>query len=81
MEYGNLLLIIISAYVVANVILYFMQERFLFKPEKLPEDFEFKYPNLNFEEYNLEKEPGVNINGIHFKINEPRHHIIHPILC
>jgi pimeloyl-ACP methyl ester carboxylesterase len=77
MEYGNLLLIIISAYVVANVILYFMQERFLFKPEKLPEDFEFKYPNLNFEEYNLEKEPGVNINGIHFKINEPKGVVIY----
>lgn len=72
MEYGSIILIVVIAYVVANIVLYFMQERFLFKPEKLPDDFEFKYPNLEFEEYNLEKEPGVNINGIHFKIPEPK---------
>ncbi len=72
MEYGTFLLILAISYVVANIVLYFAQERFLFKPEKLPEDFEFKYPDLEFEEYNLEKEPGVNINGIHFKIDNPK---------
>ncbi len=72
MEIGVILLLIGIAYVVANFVIYFAQERFLFKPEKLPEDFEFKYPNLNFQEYNLEKEPGVNINGIHFKIDQPK---------
>ena len=77
MEYGSFILILVIAYVIANIVLYFMQERFLFKPEKLPEDFEFKYPNLNFEEYNLEKEPGVNINGIHFKIDEPKGVVIY----
>lgn len=77
MEYGSLVLILVIAYVIANIVLYLMQERFLFKPEKLPDDFEFKYPNLNFEEYNLEKEPGVNINGIHFKIAEPKGVVIY----
>jgi len=72
MEYGSIILVVVIAYVVANIALYFMQERFLFKPEKLPEDFEFKYPNLEFEEYNLEKEPGVNINGIHFRRKDPK---------
>ena len=72
MEVQTLILIILVLYVVANFVIYFAQERFLFKPEKLPEDFEFKYPNLNFQEYNLEKEPGVNINGIHFKIDQPK---------
>ena len=30
-------------YLIANVVIYIWQERFLFKPEKLPEDFKFKY--------------------------------------
>jgi len=77
MGYVTIILIVAGAYVVANIILYFMQERFLFKPEKLPEDFEFKYPNLAFEEYNLEKEPGVNINGIHFQIDKPKGVVIY----
>ncbi|OEK01877.1 hydrolase [Roseivirga sp. 4D4] len=77
MEIGTILIIVGIAYVVANFVIYFAQERFLFKPEKLPEDFEFKYPNLQFEEYNLEKEPGVNINGIHFRIAEPKGVVIY----
>lgn len=72
MDTLSLFLILLGLYVIANFIIYFAQERFLFKPEKLPKDFEFKYPNLEFSEYNLEKEPGVNINGIHFKIEKPK---------
>ena len=77
MGYLTVLLILVGAYLVANVVIYFWQERFLFKPEKLPKDFEFKYPNLAFKEYNLEKEPGVNINGIHFHIDEPKGVVIY----
>ena len=72
MDLGTFIIILAVLYVVANFVIYFAQERFLFKPEKLPKDFEFKYPNLEFSEYNLEKEPGVNINGIHFKIDRPK---------
>jgi len=77
MGYLTIVLIILGLYVVANLVIYFWQERFLFKPEKLPEDFEFKYPNLEFREYNLEKEPGVNINGIHFHRDEPKGVVIY----
>ena len=66
------ILIVISLYAFANVIIYFWQDRFLFKPEKLPPDFQFKYPNLEFKEYNLSLESGVNINGIHFQIENPK---------
>lgn len=59
-------------YVLANFIVYFWQEKFLFKPEKLPVDFEFKYPDTKFMEYNLEPVPGVNINGIHFCLDKPK---------
>lgn len=65
-------LYILSAYLVLNVVLYFWQEQFLFKPEKLPEDFEFKYPNLKYTEHNLKLGEEVNINGIHFQVEKPK---------
>ena len=64
----TILIVLVSLYILGNIVIYFWQDQFLFKPEKLPADFEFKYPNLNFKEYNLEKEPGININGIHFNL-------------
>lgn len=72
-----ILLIILSVYVLINVVAYFLQERFLFKPEKLPEDFSFKYDNQVFDEYNIEVEKGVNINGIHFKVHQPKGLVIY----
>jgi len=59
-------------YLMVNVVVYFLQERFIFKPEKLPPDFEYKYQNQVFEEYNIEVADGVNINGIHFKVRRPK---------
>ncbi len=63
---------ILAIYLLANVAVYFLQERFLFKAEKLPSDFEFSYDNQVFDEYNIEVDEGVNINGIHFKVRRPK---------
>lgn len=52
---------------IVSVILYFFQERFLFHPEKLPEDFQFQYENQKVKEYNLKINDNVTINGLHFK--------------
>lgn len=54
------------------IIVFLVQEWFIFKPEKLPADFEFQYKNQQFEEYNFELEKDVNINGIHFKLPNPK---------
>lgn len=59
-------------YIIANIVIYFVQDRILFKAEKLPEDFKFQYENQVFEEYNIEVKDGVNINGIHFKVRRPK---------
>ena len=59
-------------YIVANVVVYFWQERFLFKPEKLPDDFEYKYSDQKFKEHNIVIGPGININGLHFHIENPK---------
>ncbi len=49
---------------------YFLQERFIFKPEKLKKDFTFKY-DIPFSEYFFDIAPGVCINGLHFKRENP----------
>ncbi len=62
-----LLLIVLAIYLVASVVLYYVQDYFLFKPEKLSKDFQFFYENQETEEYNLETRDGAVINGLLFK--------------
>ncbi|MEP6676692.1 MAG: alpha/beta fold hydrolase [Ferruginibacter sp.] len=66
----HIVLYIIAAIVVLSIIVYFIQERFIFKPEKLKQDFIYKY-NVPFEELFFDVEPGVRINGLHFKVTQP----------
>lgn len=68
----TIIIVILSIYIITNVAAYFLQERFLFKPEKLPPDFKFKYPNQKSVEHNLYVGDDVRINGIHFSIPEPK---------
>lgn len=58
------------------VIVYFIQEKFIFKPEKLAADFEFKY-DAPFKEVSFNPEPGVTISGIHFNVKKPHGLIIY----
>ena len=69
---ATIFIILAICYLIANVIVYFWQEKFLFKPEKLPEDFKYEYQHEDFTEHNIEVKPGVNINGVHFQLPEPR---------
>src|SRR5688572_1904098 len=62
-------------YVIASVIIllalvYFVQDRFIFKPEKLKQDFQFKF-DVPFKELFFDAEPGVRINGLHFYRKDP----------
>jgi len=61
---------IIAGIVVLSLLVYFFQEKFIFKPEKLKRDFEFKY-DIPFREYFFDIEPGVTINGLHFYRDNP----------
>ncbi len=56
---------IILAYIAILVIIYLIQDRLIFKPEKLSKDFQYKY-DIPFKELFFEIEPGVQINGLHF---------------
>lgn len=62
-------------YVIASVIfllalVYFVQDRFIFKPEKLKQDFQFKF-DVPFKELFFDVAPGVRINGLHFYRKDP----------
>lgn len=72
MNWGIIIAIVLVLFLILNIGAYFLQERLIFKPEKLPEDFEFKYENQVFEEYNIEVAEGVNLNGVHFKVRKPK---------
>ncbi|MEM7187431.1 MAG: alpha/beta fold hydrolase [Bacteroidota bacterium] len=63
---------VVAIYVVISVLLYYLQDYFLFKPEKLPKEFQFYYENQEAEEYNIETRDGAVINGLHFKTKNPR---------
>mgnify|MGYP003340274718 FL=1 len=54
-----------------SVLAYLLQEKFLFKPERLSADFVFKY-DAPFREYFFDVAPGVRINGLHFYRENPK---------
>ena len=62
---------IIGGVIALCILVYFIQDRFIFKPEKLPADFKFKY-DIPFNEVNFDITPGVRINGLHFYREQPK---------
>lgn len=67
----EILLYILIGIVVLSLLAYLLQEKFLFKPEKLSADFVFKY-DAPFQEYFFDVAPGVRINGLHFFREHPK---------
>jgi len=67
---NHTLLYIILGYLLLIAIVYLVQERFIFKPEKLKQDFIYKY-DVPFKELFFDVEPGVRINGLHFTVKAP----------
>jgi len=65
-------LLVLSIYLIVSILLYYLQDYFLFKPEKLPKEFQYYYENQEVEEYNLTTRDGAVINGLHFKSKQPR---------
>ena len=64
--------IVLAVYIVISILLYYFQDYFLFKPERLPREFKFYYDNQVVEEYNLETRDGAVINGLHFRTKRPK---------
>jgi uncharacterized protein len=62
---------IIGGIVLLFLAVYFLQDFFIFKPEKLRADFQFKY-DIPFRELNFDVEEGARINGLHFYRENPK---------
>jgi pimeloyl-ACP methyl ester carboxylesterase len=62
---GSIIIYILIALAALSVAGYFLQDRFIFRPERLPADFAYKY-DAPFKELFFEVQPGVRINGLHF---------------
>jgi pimeloyl-ACP methyl ester carboxylesterase len=61
---------IVLGYAVLLLIAYLIQDRFIFRPEKLPAEFQYKY-DIPFKELFFDVSPGVRINGLHFYRSDP----------
>jgi uncharacterized protein len=68
---NSTLLYIILGYTAFGLLVYFIQDKFIFKPEKLSADFKFKY-DVPFRELFFDVEQGVRINGLHFYRDQPK---------
>jgi uncharacterized protein len=65
-----IILYIIGGIAVLSIVIYLIQEKLIFKPEKLRQDFEYKY-DAPFRELFFDVEKGVRINGLHFHAGHP----------
>ncbi len=72
LDWQYIVLIVFAVYIMLSAALYFLQDYFLFKPEKLPKEFQFYYENQETEEYNIETRDGATINGLRFKAQNPK---------
>lgn len=62
---------ILGSIILLSVLVYFLQDIFIFKPEKLLPSFQFKY-DIPFHELNFDIAEGVRINGLHFYRSQPK---------
>ena len=61
------IVIVVLVYLIISIALYYLQDYLLFKPEKLPKDFQFYYENQDTEEHFMETRDGARLNGVLFK--------------
>jgi pimeloyl-ACP methyl ester carboxylesterase len=76
MDYIYVAPFVVMGYLLVSLIAYRIQERFIFRPEKLPPDFEFKY-KFPHEELRFEPEPGVVVSGLRFRVENAKGLVIY----
>lgn len=71
LRFSRLVLIIIGIYVMIGAALYFLQEKFLFRPSVLPQDHVYQF-TYDHEELFLNTSEDAVINAIHFTVDRPQ---------
>lgn len=67
---------LLAIYLLLGVGVFVFQERLIFLPEKLPQDFRFDF-DTPFDEHMVEMKDGAVINALHFKSQDPRGLIVY----
>ena len=67
----RIIIFIAFSYLIIGVGLYFLQERMIFMPQPLPQDYIYNFPG-NFEEINLRTKDNAQLNALHFKVENPK---------
>jgi len=62
---------IIITYIMIGGLLYFLQEKLIFHPSILAQDYQYEF-RVNFEELFLNTSDNAIINALHFKIDKPK---------
>lgn len=58
-------------YILITVLLYFFQEKIIFQPTKLSQDYQFTFSEP-FTEFFIETDDGAVLNALHFKRDDPK---------
>ena len=64
-------IVLFGLYIMIGSALYFFQEKILFLPTTLEQDYQYKF-DYPFEELFLKTEEEVTINALHFKVENPK---------
>jgi uncharacterized protein len=67
----TILTILLSIYFLLCALLYFIQEKVIFRPDILPKDYTFSF-GQNFEEINIKVRDNTNLNGLLFKAQDSK---------
>ena len=65
------LIYLLAAYVLLALLIYLVQEKFIFKPEKLPQDFAYKY-DLPLKNFSFRWMKGYRLTDFIFIVPNPR---------
>ena len=68
--------ILLILYLVVGVVIYLLQERLIFLPEKLPADYSFGF-DAEFEEHFIQMDDGAKVNALHFTQKESKGLIVY----
>ncbi len=69
-KFFRLTKIIIVVYCTAGIALYYLQEKLMFRPKRLPPDYQFKF-NIPFKEVNIPLDAKDNLNLVRFFPKDP----------
>lgn len=70
------LIVITLPYALFSLFMYSIQDKIMFQPEVLPQDYNYSFPG-DFQEINLKTKEGIVLNSLHFKVPDPKGFILY----